>query len=140
MLTVKTPEEVLHILETAFPPSPRPEEVPLAEALGRVLFAPITATEFVPGFDRSTVDGYAVRSEDTFGCSDALPAILTLQGEVLMGEGAGRALEPGHCAAVPTGGAMPAGSDAAVMVEDVIRQEYGTIRLYAPAAPWQHIR
>lgn len=135
MLTVKTPEEVLHILETAFPPSPRPEEVPLAEALGRVLIASITAAEFVPGFDRSTVDGYAVRSEDTFGCSDALPAILTLRGEVLMGEGAGRALEPGQCVAVPTGGAMPAGSDAAVMLEHTEDYGDGTIGICKSAAP-----
>ena len=77
MLTVKTPEEVLVILETAFPPRPVPEEVPLEEARGRVLCAPVTAGEFVPGFDRSTVDGYAVRAEDTFGCSEAIPALLT---------------------------------------------------------------
>ncbi|MDE7261839.1 MAG: molybdopterin molybdotransferase MoeA [Oscillospiraceae bacterium] len=135
MLTVRTPEEVLHILETAFSPRPKPEEIPLAEARGRVLFAPITAEEFVPGFDRSTVDGYAVRSEDTFGCSDALPAILTLQGEVLMGEGADQALGPGCCAAVPTGGAMPIGSDAAVMLEYTEDYGDGTIGICKSAAP-----
>ena len=66
MLTVKTPDEVLSILETAFPSAPTPEEIPLPEARGRVLSAPVEAAEFVPGFDRSTVDGYAVRSADTF--------------------------------------------------------------------------
>ena len=135
MLTVKTPEEVLSLLETAFPPSPRPEEVPLAEARGRVLFAPVEAAEFVPGFDRSTVDGYAVRSADTFGCSDAIPALLKLQGEVLMGESAGGALGPGCCVAVPTGGAMPEGSDAAVMLEYTEDYGGGTIGVCKSAAP-----
>ncbi len=140
MLTVKTPEEALLTLEAAFPPRPSPEEVPLGQARGRILFAPVVASEYVPGFDRSTVDGYAVRSADTFGCSDAIPAILKLRGEILMGTGAEEALESGCCVAVPTGGAMPPGCDAVVMVEDVIRQEDGTVRLYASAAPWQHIR
>ena len=135
MLTVKTPEEVLSILETAFPSSPRPEEVPLTGARGRVLFAPVEAEEFVPGFDRSTVDGYAVRSADTFGCSDAIPAVLTLRGEVLMGEGASGTLEPGCCVAVPTGGAMPPGSDAAVMLEYAEDYGDGTIGVCKSAAP-----
>lgn len=140
MLTVKTPEEALLTLEAAFPPRPSPEEVPLGQARGRILFAPVVASEYVPGFDRSTVDGYTIRSADTFGCSDAIPAILKLRGEILMGTGAEEALESGCCVAVPTGGAMPPGCDAVVMVEDVIRQKDGTVRLYASAAPWQHIR
>lgn len=139
MLTVKTPDEVLSILNTAFPPSPVPEEVSLSEARGRVLFAPVEAAEFVPGFDRSTVDGYAVRSGDTFGCSDAIPAILKLQGEVLMGEGAGCALNPGCCIAVPTGGAMPAGSDAAVMLEYTEDYGDGTIGVCKSAAPGSNL-
>ena len=139
MLSVKTPEEVLSILEAAFPPCPRPEEVSLCEALGRVLFAPVEAAEFVPGFDRSTVDGYAVRSADTFGCSDAIPAILTLRGEVLMGEGASGTLEPGCCVAVPTGGAMPPGSDAAVMLEYVEDYGDGTVGVCKSAAPGSNL-
>lgn len=139
MLTVKTPEEVLSILETAFSPAPRPEEVPLSEARGRVLSAPVEAGEFVPGFDRSTVDGYAVRSADTFGCSDAIPAILQLQGEVLMGAGPGCVLKPGCCMAVPTGGAMPAGSDAAVMLEYTEDYGDGAIGVCKSAAPGSNL-
>ena len=92
MLTVKTPEEALTLLESSFPPRPEGEAVPLSAARGRVLCEAVMASEFVPGFDRSTVDGYAVRSADTFGCSEAIPAILTVQGEIAMGEGAGGAL------------------------------------------------
>lgn len=135
MLTVKTPEEVLVILETAFPPRPMPEEVPLEEARGRVLCAPVTAGEFVPGFDRSTVDGYAVRAEDTFGCSEAIPALLTLQGEIRMGAGAGEPLAAGCCAAVPTGGAVPEGADAVVMLEYAEDYGDGAIGVCMPAAP-----
>lgn len=62
------------------------ERVPLNRCRGRVLAAAVLAEEFVPGFDRSTVDGYAVRARDTFGCSDSLPAILTLSGQIQMGE------------------------------------------------------
>ena len=117
MLTVKTPEEVLALIEEEFDLSAQTELVSLAEVMGRVLAEDISATEYVPDFDRSTVDGYAVRSRDTFGCTDAIPAILTLQGEVLMGEGAEFELEPDSCVAVPTGGAVPKGADAVVMIE-----------------------
>ena len=82
MLEVKTPEEVLRLIEKEFQPLGRSETVPLEEALARVLAEDIPAGEYVPDFDRSTVDGYALRAKDTFGCSDALPAILNLVGEV----------------------------------------------------------
>ena len=139
MLTVKTPEEALALLETAFPPRPEREEVPLGEARGRVLFGDVRAAEFVPGFDRSTVDGYAVRAADTFGCSEAIPAILTVQGEIAMGQGAGRALRPGCCAAVPTGGAIPEGADAAVMVEYTEDYGDGTVGICKSAAPGSNL-
>lgn len=139
MLTVKTPEEALALLEASFPPRPEREEVPLAAARGRVLYEDIRAEEFVPGFDRSTVDGYAVRSADTFGCSEAIPAILAVQGEIAMGEGAGGALGSGCCAAVPTGGAIPEGADAAVMVEYTENYGDGTVGICKSAAPGSNL-
>ena len=106
MLHVKTPDEALEIIHGAFAPLGRPPEaVPLLSARGRVLARAVTAEAYVPDFCRSTVDGYALRAADTFGCSEALPAQLLLAGQVRMGEGAGLALAPGHCAAIPTGGA-----------------------------------
>ena len=80
MLHVKTPEEVLALIEKEFDFVGQTEQVGLNAALGRVLAEDITAEEYVPDFDRSTVDGYAVRARDTFGCTDAIPAILPLQG------------------------------------------------------------
>ncbi|MBM6926872.1 gephyrin-like molybdotransferase Glp [Pseudoflavonifractor phocaeensis] len=136
MLNVKTPDEALEIIRTAFAPLDLPPEtVPLAAALGRVLALDVTADAWVPDFHRSTVDGYAVRASDTFGCSDALPAQLILAGEVRMGEGAGLTLAPGHCAAVPTGGGVPQGADAVQMLE--LCEDYGdgTIGVLKSVAP-----
>ena len=123
MLAVKTPEEVLALIEQEFSPMAEAETVSLYAAMGRVLAEEIAATEYVPDFDRSTVDGYAVRARDTFGCTDAIPAILPLQGEVLMGEGAEFELRPEECVAVPTGGAVPKGADSVVMLE--YTEDYG---------------
>jgi len=140
MLKVKTPEEVLKLIEDEFAPLPDcPEEVMLNEAIGRVLAEDIAAEEYVPDFDRSTVDGYAVRARDTFGCTDSIPAILPLAGEVLMGEGADFELAPETCCAVPTGGAVPMGADSVVMVEYTEDYGDGTIGVSKSAAPGQNM-
>ena len=139
MLHVKTPEEVLALIEKEFDFVGQTEQVGLNAALGRVLAEDITAEEYVPDFDRSTVDGYAVRARDTFGCTDAIPAILPLQGEVLMGEGAEFQLNPEECVAVPTGGALPKGADSVVMVEYTEDYGDGTIGVSKSAAPGQNM-
>ena len=139
MLHVKTPEEVLALIETEFAPVAEREYVSLTAAMGRILAEDVTATEYVPDFDRSTVDGYAVRARDTFGCSDAIPAILTLQGEVFMGQGAEFDLNDEECVAVPTGGAVPKGADSVVMVEYTEDYGDGTIGIAKSAAPGQNM-
>ena len=94
MLSVKTPEEVCEIIKTQFAPvSDRAETISYTEAAGRVLAEDICASEYVPAFDRSTVDGFAVHAKDTFGCSDSIPAILQNTQEILMGQAAGFTLE-----------------------------------------------
>lgn len=140
MLKVKTPEEVLKLIEDEFAPLPDfGEVVSLNKAIGRVLAEDIASEEYVPDFDRSTVDGYAVRARDTFGCTDSIPAILPLAGEVLMGEGAEFELAPETCCAVPTGGAVPKGADSVVMIE--YTEDYGdsTIGVSKSAAPGQNM-
>jgi len=139
MLHVKTPEEVLALIEECFVPMAQTQTVSLAEAMGRVLAEDVAAEEYVPDFNRSTVDGYAVRARDTFGCSDAIPAILPLAGEIFMGQGAEQALEPETCWAVPTGGAVPVGADSVVMLEYVEDYGDGTIGVAKPAAPGQNM-
>ncbi len=94
-----------------------PEEVLLADALGRVAAVDVVARSHVPGFARSTVDGYAVRASDTFGAGPEQPAYLELAGEVTVGKPARVQLKAGAAAAVPTGGMVPPGADAVVMLE-----------------------
>lgn len=139
MLHVKTPEEVLALIETEFPCVAEREQVSLAGAIGRVLAEDVAASEYVPDFNRSTVDGYAVRARDTFGCTDAIPAILSRQGEVFMGEGAEFVLETDACVAVPTGGAVPQGADSVVMVEYTEDYGDGTIGISKSTAPGQNM-
>ncbi len=139
MLEVKTPQEVLALIQKEFKPLGRVEQVPLAKALGRVLAEPIAAQEYVPDFDRSTVDGYACRASDTFGCSDAIPAILNMAGQVLMGEGADFTLSRDSCAYVPTGGAIPKGADCAVMIEYTEDYGDGTVGITKPGAPGMNL-
>ena len=140
MLQVKTPEEVLRLIHDKFRPvAELAESVPLTAAAGRTLSEDIIAKEYVPDFNRSTVDGYAVRAADTFGCSDAIPAILSLQGEIRMGEDAGFALLRENCAYVPTGGALPEGADCAVMLEYTEDYGDGTIGILKPGAPGMNV-
>jgi len=93
------------------------ETVPLDDAVGRVLATDIAAREDLPEGARSTVDGYAVRAEDTFGASESIPALLELAKPVLMGVIPDFDLLPGQAAPILTGGFLPKGSDAVVMVE-----------------------
>ena len=139
MLEVKTPEQVLRLIEKEFHPLASCETVTLADALGRVLAEDIRAEEYVPDFDRSTVDGYALRAKDTFGCSDAIPAILNLVGEVRMGEGTDLCVPRDSCAYVPTGGAIPNGCDCAVMIEYTEDYGDGTIGILKPGAPGMNL-
>lgn len=94
-----------------------PETVPLEEALHRVLAGDVRSDTDIPGFTRSVVDGYAVRAADTVGSGESIPAILSLKGRVLMGTGTTVSLAPGECIYVPTGGVLPGGADAMVMIE-----------------------
>ena len=136
MLQVKTPEEVLTLIRREFVPiKDREETIAVGEALGRLLAHDIQAREYVPDFDRSTVDGYACRASDTFGCSDAIPAILTVAGEVLMGQSADFELKKENCAYVPTGGAIPKGADCAVMIEYTENYGDGTVGILKSGAP-----
>ncbi len=139
MLKVKTPEEVFRLIETEFEPLGICESVPLEEALGRVLAEDIRAEEYVPDFDRSTVDGYALHAKDTFGCSDAVPALLKLVGEVSMGESAEISVPRDACVYVPTGGAIPPGCDCAVMLEYAEDYGDGTVGILRPGAPGMNL-
>ena len=94
------------------------EEVDLAQALGRILARDIVAPVDVPSFDRSNVDGFAVRAEDTFGAQEEKPRVLTLTGEVLRpGIRPRQTIELSTSSTIATGAMIPRGADAVVMVE-----------------------
>ncbi len=136
-LKVKTADEVLSIL-SGIRPLPA-EPVSLALACGRRLASDITAVEPVPHFARATMDGYAVRARDTFGASESLPALLERSGEVVMGEAPGLAVAPGKAVEVPTGGMLPEGADAVVMVEYTSALDNTTVEITRPAAPGENV-
>jgi molybdopterin molybdotransferase len=93
------------------------EHVALDAALNRRVSEDIAAQEDLPEQARSTVDGFAVRAEDTFGASDSIPALLHVVASIPMGIMPDFSLRPGQAAQIPTGGFLPAGADAVVMVE-----------------------
>ncbi len=110
----------------------------LEEALGAVLAEEVTAHEDLPGFARSSMDGYAVRASDTFGASESLPAYLELSGEVPMGRPGDVEVGPGRAARISTGGAIPPGADAVVMVENT-ELSGGTLEVVKPVAPGDNV-
>jgi molybdopterin molybdotransferase len=131
--TVRTVGEAL----AGFRPARRTavETVALSQAHGRVPAEPVRAPHDLPGFARSTVDGYAVRAADTYGASEGLPSYLEVTGAVAMGRASEGAVAPGSAVAIPTGGAIPDGADAVVMVEHTQEAMAGTIEVVRPAAP-----
>ncbi|MBQ6151182.1 MAG: molybdopterin molybdotransferase MoeA [Mogibacterium sp.] len=97
---------------------PRTETVNLYGSIDRVLAQNIISNENIPPYRRSIMDGYAVRSRDLGAAGDMVPSFLKISGEVLLGtDSSDLVLEPGHCIYVPTGGFVPDGADAVVMVE-----------------------
>ena len=115
------------------------ETIPLTDALHRIPAAPVTAAHPLPGFARSTVDGYAVRAADTYGVSEGLPGYLDVAGVVQMGTEPGVTVGPGTVAVMPTGGVLPPGADAVVMVEYTQEAMPGTIEVTRPVAPGEGV-
>jgi molybdopterin molybdotransferase len=115
------------------------EKVSLLSALNRCLLHDVVAADDVPGFDRSTMDGFAVRAKDTFGASEGLPAYLEVAGEVLMGVAPEGELKPGQAWRIATGGMLPAGADAVVMVEHTEELDEKTIGVTRPVAPGENV-
>src|SRR6516162_3659026 len=102
------------------------ETAPLSQALGRVLARPVLADVDVPGFDRSSVDGFAVRAADTVGASEREPKTLALNGEVLTpGTVPQLTVAPGTATLIATGGMVPRGADAVIMVEQTETRDDG---------------
>ena len=134
---VKTPEEIFEMLEM-FPPLGR-ETLALEMVLHRVLAEEISSPEDLPHFARATMDGYAVRARDTFGASEAIPALLTVTGEIVMGREATDPIQPGQCLRIATGGMLPPGADAVVMIEQTQALDGQTIEIFKAVSPLDHV-
>ena len=115
------------------------ETVPLGAAYSRVPNAVVVAQDALPGFDRSSVDGYAVRARDTYGASESIPGYLRVVGAVRMGAAASEAVGPGIAVAIPTGGMLPAGADAVVMIEHTQEATADTVEVVRPVAPGENV-
>jgi putative molybdopterin biosynthesis protein len=142
-LEVVSPEEAKARFEKHLDPGPPGrEKISLSSALGRVLADDLAAPVDAPPFDRSNVDGFAVRASDTEGASDASPKKLVLNGEVLTcGTPPTLTVAPGTATAIATGGVIPRGSDAVVMIEwtDLIEGERPAIELRRAVAAGQFV-
>ncbi|MCI0438015.1 MAG: molybdopterin molybdotransferase MoeA [Chloroflexi bacterium] len=136
---VLAPDDALKALKQRLTPRVECELLPTSEALGRVTAEAILAPEDLPAFPRATMDGYSVRSSDTFGASEGLPAYLEVVGEVPMGRAASVRLSAGQAARAYTGGMLAEGADAVVMVEHTQAVGETTIEVLRPVAPGENV-
>jgi len=115
------------------------EEVEIMQALGRVAFEDVYSQLDIPDFNRSTVDGYAVVSGDTYGAGESMPAFLNIIGKVDMGKATSLNVSPGNCVYVPTGGMIPQGADAMLMIEYVEVVDEGLLAANSSVSPGENI-
>jgi molybdopterin molybdotransferase len=134
---VKTPENIFESLKDIEPLGT--EFVPITAAFNRVLARDIVSDEDLPGFKRSTMDGYALAAKDTFGASENLPTPLNIVEEIKMGEIPRSTLHRGECAQISTGGMLPEGADAVVMVEYTQKVEGGVVEISRPVSPLENV-
>lgn len=133
-------EGALKTLETHLTVQPpAAEKIHISQSLGRVVAGEILSPEELPEFDRSTMDGYAVRSADTFGAAESLPALLKVTGDILMGTMPERGIAKGEAMKIATGGALPSGADAVVMFEQTQPVDTVTIEVVKPVAPLENV-
>lgn len=134
------PSDALALIIDALPYNrPHTEKLPIEECYNRIIASDIVSPEDLPAFSRSTVDGYAVHAVDTFGAKESSPAYITMKHEVMMGQAADFDLAKGSAAKIPTGGMLPAGADAVVMLEYVQSVPGDMIEIHRSAAPGDNV-
>jgi molybdopterin molybdotransferase len=139
-LTLLPPDEARALLLSHLSaPEPASDTIDVPSALGRVTAEDIRAPHPLPEFPRSTVDGFAVRARDTFGASESLPAYLGLIGEVPMGDTPTFEVGAGQCAILHTGGMLPLGADAVVMLEYTQSARTGEMEIQRAVAEGENV-
>ncbi|MGE5256114.1 MAG: molybdopterin biosynthesis protein [Hyphomicrobiales bacterium] len=126
-LKMKTLAEARTIVTERLAPLRRlsTETVPVPEAVGRVLAAPVFAALSAPSYHAAAMDGIAVKADSTYGASEVRPKTLAVGREAFF---------------VNTGNALPENTDAVIMIENVQMKEESCVQIEAPAYPWQHVR
>ncbi|WP_202707853.1 gephyrin-like molybdotransferase Glp [Sporosalibacterium faouarense] len=115
------------------------ETINLVQALNRVLAEDIVSDINVPEFNRSTVDGYAIQSKDSYGATETVPSLLNYKGEVSMGTKTDLEVNPGEAVYVPTGGMIPNGADSVVMIENAENMAGESIFVYKPISNGENL-
>jgi molybdopterin molybdotransferase len=115
------------------------ESAGLLEAHTRYLIQDVVAGENLPLVSRSCMDGYALRARDAFGASEGSPAYMECAAELAVDAIFSGELPPGHCAGIVTGGSLPAGADAVVMIEHTARMGAGTVEIRRSPAPGENV-
>jgi molybdopterin molybdotransferase len=133
-LSLISPEAALSLLFSHLDPVFSDEDTWTEHALGKVTAEDILSPHNLPEFRRSTVDGYAIMARDSHGASESLPAYLKLAGEVLMGNAPEFDLGTKECVLIHTGGMLPEGANAVVMLEDTQALDGGEIEIYRSLA------
>lgn len=134
---VKTSEEVFEIFRS-FGPSGE-ERILLEMAGGRILGRDVISGEDLPGFHKASMDGYAVKSRDTFGASESLPALLHVVGEVITGQAPGVTVKDGQAVRISTGGMMPEGADGVIMLEYCHPLDDKTVEMTRSISPLENV-
>ncbi len=135
-----TVEEALDLLLKHIP-FKKPVEInlPIEDSYGMIISKDIISPEDLPAFNRSTVDGFAVNSTDTFGATESLPSYLSIKAEILMGEEPEFKLKKGEVAKIATGGMLPEGTDSVVMFEHSQQVDDKMIEVVKPVAPGENV-
>lgn len=136
---VISPDEAKKIITVSWQYQLKTVKKKITECLGMILATDIISGENVPNFTKSTVDGYAVKASDTFGASDSLPAYLQLTGQVEMGKEFTDKLQGGQAVKVPTGGMLPKGADAVVMIEQAEEINENLVAVMKSVAPRENV-
>jgi molybdopterin molybdotransferase len=115
------------------------EQISIDNAVFRILAVDIVSDQNLPGFTRSTMDGFAVKAKSSFGASDGSPAFLEVKGQIKMGDTPDFSIGILEAAKISTGGMLPDGADAVVMVEYTEEIDENSIEVFKSVAPYQHI-
>lgn len=138
-LELVAPDQALKKFISNITPLERVDTISTIEGLHRITASEIVAPHRLPSFDRSAVDGYAVVAVDTFGTSSTLPGYLEVEGEVVMGEKPAFRIGNGKCALIHTGGMLPEGANAVVMLEDTQQISGKDLEVYRPVAMGENV-